>query len=36
MIPTSDLKNRHISILHDWNKCIRSARVVHGETNIPR
>ena len=36
MTPTSDLKNHHISILHYWNKGIRSARVIHRETNIPR
>ncbi|CAF0970403.1 unnamed protein product [Rotaria sordida] len=36
MTPTSNLKNHHISILHYWNKGIRSACVIHRETNIPR
>ncbi len=35
MTSSSDLKNHHISILHYWNKDIRSAPVVHRETNIP-
>jgi transposase len=35
MKSSSDLKNHHISILHYWNKGIRSAPVIHRKTNIP-
>ncbi|CAF1018349.1 unnamed protein product [Rotaria sordida] len=35
MTSSSDLKNHHISILHYWNKDIRSAPAIHRETNIP-
>ncbi len=35
MTSSSDLKNHHISILHYWNKGIRSAPVIHRKTNIP-
>ena len=35
MTSSSDLKKHHISILHFWNKGVRSARVIHRETNIP-
>ncbi|CAF1008981.1 unnamed protein product [Rotaria sordida] len=34
MTSSSDLKNHRISILHYWNKGIRSAPAVHRETNI--
>jgi transposase len=36
MTSSSDLKKHHISILYYWNKGIRSARVIHRKTNIPR
>jgi hypothetical protein len=35
MTLSSDLKNHHISILHYWNKGIRSAPAIHRKTNIP-
>jgi len=35
MTLSSDLKNHHISILHYWNKGIRSAPAIRRETNIP-
>jgi transposase len=35
MTSTSTLKNHHISILYYWNKGIRSAPLIHRETNIP-
>src|SRR5579863_551372 len=35
MTSSSDLKTHHISILHYWNKGIRSAPVIHRKTNIP-
>jgi hypothetical protein len=35
MTSSSDLKSHHISILHYWNKGIRSAAVIHRKTNIP-
>jgi hypothetical protein len=35
MTSSSDLKNHHISILYYWNKGVRSAPVIHRETNIP-
>ncbi len=35
MTSSSVLKNHHISILHYWNKGIRSAPVIHRKTNIP-
>ncbi len=34
MTSSSDLKNHHISILYYWNKIVRSAPVIHRETNI--
>ncbi len=35
MTSPSDLKNHHISLLHYWNKGIRSAPVIHLKANIP-
>ena len=35
MTPSCHLKNHHISMLYFWNKGIRSASVIHRETNIP-
>jgi transposase len=35
MTSSTDLKKHHISLLHYWNNGIRSARVIHRETNIP-
>jgi transposase len=35
MPSTSNLKNDHISVLYYWNKGIRSASLIHRETNIP-
>src|SRR5579862_8275612 len=35
MTSSSELKNHHISILYYWNKGVRSAPVIHRETNIP-
>jgi len=35
MTLSSDLKNHRISILHYWNKGIRSAPAIHRKTNIP-
>ena len=35
MTSPSDLKNHHISIVHYWNKGIRSAPRIHRKTNIP-
>jgi transposase len=35
MTSSTDLKNHHISILYYWNKGVRSAPVIHHETNIP-
>ena len=35
MTSSTDLKNYHISILHYWNKGVRSARAIHHKTKIP-
>src|SRR5579862_5410075 len=35
MQSTSNLKHHHISILSFWNRGIRSASLLHCETNIP-
>ena len=35
MTSSTDLKNHHISILHYWNKGVRSARAIHHKTKIP-
>ena len=34
MMPSRDLKNHYISILHYWDKGIQPALVIHRKTNI--